>query len=82
MQAALRDLPAEVVGEEMRSRFRLFHEKGMLKSPELVGNWISAFLSDKAREITGEVGSLSDYEERYGIPIPSFPSPHEAKGER
>jgi len=68
MQAALRDMPAEAVGEEMRSRFRLFHEKGMLKPPELVGGWISAFLSDKAREITGEVGSLSYYEERYGIP--------------
>jgi NAD(P)-dependent dehydrogenase (short-subunit alcohol dehydrogenase family) len=69
MQAALRDLPAEAVGEEMRSRFRFLHAKGMLKPPELVGSWISAFLSDKAREITGEVGSLSDYEARHGIPV-------------
>ena len=72
MQAALRDLPAEAVGEEMRSRFRLFHEKGMLKPPELVGSWIAAFLSDQGHEITGEVGSLSDYEKRHGIPTVSL----------
>jgi NAD(P)-dependent dehydrogenase (short-subunit alcohol dehydrogenase family) len=69
MQAALRDLPAEAVGEEMWSRFRLFHEKDMLKPPELVGRWIAAFLADYSEEVTGEVGSLSDYQERHGIPV-------------
>jgi 3-oxoacyl-[acyl-carrier protein] reductase len=70
MQAALRDLPAEAVGEEMRARLRLVHEQGQLKSPELIGGWIASFLASGAREITGEVGTLADYEQRHGIPVP------------
>jgi 3-oxoacyl-[acyl-carrier protein] reductase len=71
MQAALRDLPAEAVGDEMRSRLRLFHEQGLLKPPELIGRWIASFLAEKAQEITGEVGTLADYEQRHGLPVPS-----------
>jgi NAD(P)-dependent dehydrogenase (short-subunit alcohol dehydrogenase family) len=71
MQTCLRRLSAEAVGEEMRERLRDFHEKGLLKPPDLVGRWIAAFLGDRARKITGEIGTMSDYEERYGIPIPS-----------
>jgi NAD(P)-dependent dehydrogenase (short-subunit alcohol dehydrogenase family) len=71
MQAILRDLPAESVGEEMREGLRSLHETGQLKPPELIGSWVAAFLAGKGREITGEVGTLSDYEGRHGIPIPT-----------
>ena len=41
-----------------------------MKPPDHIGAWVAAFLGDKGREITGEVGTLADYEVRHGIPIP------------
>jgi len=70
MQAGLRNLGAGVVGGEMRERLLDFKEKALLKPPDSIGSWVAAFLSEKGREITGEVGTLADYEERHGISIP------------
>jgi 3-oxoacyl-[acyl-carrier protein] reductase len=71
MQTWLRGLPAETVGEEMHASLKSFQEEGVLKPPDRVGRWIAAFMGDRAEEITGEVGTMSDYEERCGILIPS-----------
>lgn len=71
MQTDLRNLSARALGEEMLERLLDFQEKGLLKPPDHIGAWVAAFLGDKGREITGEVGTLADYEERHGIPIPS-----------
>jgi NAD(P)-dependent dehydrogenase (short-subunit alcohol dehydrogenase family) len=70
MQTTLRNLASDLVGEEMQGRLRGSYEQGLLKPPELIGRWIAVFLAEKGREITGEVGTLSDYEVRHGIPIP------------
>ena len=68
MQRDLRHLSARAVGEEMRERLRDFQEKGLLKPPDHIGAWVAAFLGHKGREVTGEVGTMADYEERHGIP--------------
>ena len=70
MQRDLRRLSARAVGEEMRGRLRDFQEKGLLKPPDRIGAWVAAFLGGKGGQITGEVGTMAEYEERHGIPIP------------
>ena len=38
---------------------------------QLIGEWIGRFFSDKAWDITGEVGTLSDYAARHGLGPPT-----------
>ena len=69
---ALKTQATENVIEGKHRRLgEILQEKGLLKPRDLIGAWVAAFLSDKGREITGEVGTLSDYRERHGIPISS-----------
>jgi NAD(P)-dependent dehydrogenase (short-subunit alcohol dehydrogenase family) len=71
MQETLRQMPSGKIGHEMFQRLERLYRDKLLKPPEIIGKWIAAFLSDKAWKITGEVGTLSDFEDRYGILSPS-----------
>ncbi len=73
MQERLRGIPPERIGREMWERLRAAHERGWLKPPEVVGRWIAAFLGGAGRRITGEIGTLAEFRDRHGIPIPPAP---------
>ena len=70
LQDRLEQLPAEVIGKEMYQRLKDFRRERLLKTPDTIGEWIAAFFSDMAWKITGEVGTLSDFAARHGIPVP------------
>lgn len=72
MHEELGQMAPNVVGREMFENLKRFREANLLKPPELIGEWVAVFFSDKAWEITGEVGTLSDYEMRHGISVPSI----------
>jgi len=72
MHEILGRMPAEQVGPEMFQRLRGFRERQLFRPPESIGKWIAAFFSGRAWEITGEVGTLSEFESRHGIP-PKLP---------
>lgn len=69
MQAALREMPAEAVGGGLFEHLREAKEQGLLKPPEVVADWIVSFLTGAAGDVTGEVGTLAEYRERYGIEV-------------
>jgi len=68
MNQTLAKMSPEVLGTGMHENLKRAREGGLLKPPEMIGNWIARFLSDLAWRITGEVGTLSDYEARHGLP--------------
>ena len=70
MHEELRGKSSEEVGSHMLENLQALHRQGSLKPPEIVGKWIADFLSTKALEISGEVGTFSQYETRHNIPLP------------
>jgi len=70
MHEELARMSAEQVGPEMFRRLREYRERDLFKPAQTVGNWIAAFFSGRAWEITGEVGTFSEFEARWGIAAP------------
>jgi NAD(P)-dependent dehydrogenase (short-subunit alcohol dehydrogenase family) len=71
MHELLRGMSPQEVGAEMLENLRDLHRRGALKAPETVGKWVADFVSgNRAWELSGEVGTFAEYEERHGIPAP------------
>jgi 3-oxoacyl-[acyl-carrier protein] reductase len=68
MHEQLARMPPETVGAEMSESLNRYRRLNLFKPPERIGRWIADFLSGKAWEITGEVGTLAEFESRHGIP--------------
>ena len=82
MHEQLRKMGPDVVGREMFQNLDRLREEKLFKPPEHIGEWVATFFSEKAWEVTGEVGTLSDYEARYGIRVPSVSGVQPPHGRR
>jgi len=71
MHERLREMPPESVGPEMLENLRNLHRWGGLKAPDIVGRWVSDFLSGPgAWEVSGEVGTMSEFDVRCRVRPP------------
>jgi NAD(P)-dependent dehydrogenase (short-subunit alcohol dehydrogenase family) len=71
MHERLRGMSPESVGREMHDHLRNLHRQGALKAPETVGKWVADFLSGPgAWEISGEVGTIAEFDLRHGTRFP------------
>lgn len=55
MQTAIREQPAEVVGENVAQRFQDFYNSGQLQRPERPGHLIAALAGEAGAEFSGQI---------------------------
>jgi NAD(P)-dependent dehydrogenase (short-subunit alcohol dehydrogenase family) len=55
MQTAIREQPADVVGQEMAQRFHDYHASGRLQSPDRPGRLIAALAGDAGARFNGQI---------------------------
>lgn len=64
MQAEVRDQGEERLGQELHSRFTDFQRSGALKDPAEVAPLVVFLASAASADLTGQIGSVSDYRDR------------------